>query len=207
MAPAKEHDRFLMEAMWMYCNPLVRWLKALVADGAIGEVRTVQADFGLAGRRAGGAQSDTARRRTGCGIRHWAAGHCWASRRTSQGEQCCHVGALPPTPAAQLSQFGHRLPGSDVPSGFFHRSFGLSRSEPDQPHAPNGLERTGPRRTRPRGGDTHPVRDPDPGGQFPELPVHRGTRLGEGEALNHHSGGTGAPHADTVSGAWVAQRR
>ncbi|MFI0545129.1 Gfo/Idh/MocA family protein [Streptomyces sp. WSLK1-3] len=46
---AREHGRFLMEAMWMYCNPLVRRLKALVADGAIGEVRTVQADFGLAG--------------------------------------------------------------------------------------------------------------------------------------------------------------
>ncbi|MEU6600914.1 Gfo/Idh/MocA family protein [Streptomyces flaveolus] len=46
---AREHDRFLMEAMWMYCNPLVRRLKALVEDGAIGEVRTVHADFGLAG--------------------------------------------------------------------------------------------------------------------------------------------------------------
>ncbi|MFD3589133.1 Gfo/Idh/MocA family protein [Streptomyces sp. NPDC058683] len=49
VALAKEHDRFLMEAMWMYCNPLVRRLKALVGDGAIGEVRTVQADFGLEG--------------------------------------------------------------------------------------------------------------------------------------------------------------
>ncbi|MGW7242135.1 Gfo/Idh/MocA family protein [Streptomyces sp. NPDC054804] len=49
VALAKEHDRFLMEAMWMYCNPLVRRLKTLVADGAIGEVRTVQADFGLEG--------------------------------------------------------------------------------------------------------------------------------------------------------------
>ncbi|MEU6355807.1 Gfo/Idh/MocA family oxidoreductase [Streptomyces sp. NPDC047072] len=46
---AKQHDSFLMEAMWMYCNPLIRRLKALVDDGAIGEVRTVQADFGLAG--------------------------------------------------------------------------------------------------------------------------------------------------------------
>ncbi|MEU0254998.1 Gfo/Idh/MocA family oxidoreductase [Streptomyces sp. NPDC006184] len=49
VALAREHDRFLMEAMWMYCNPLVRRLKSLVDDGAIGEVRTVQADFGLAG--------------------------------------------------------------------------------------------------------------------------------------------------------------
>jgi predicted dehydrogenase len=46
---AKDHNRFLMEAMWMYCNPLIRRLKALVDDGAIGEIRTVQADFGLAG--------------------------------------------------------------------------------------------------------------------------------------------------------------
>ncbi|MFC3576550.1 Gfo/Idh/MocA family protein [Streptomyces yaanensis] len=49
VALAKERDRFLMEAMWMYCHPLVRRLKALVDDGAIGEVRSVQADFGLAG--------------------------------------------------------------------------------------------------------------------------------------------------------------
>jgi predicted dehydrogenase len=46
---ARERGSFLMEAMWMYCNPLVRRLKSLVDDGAIGEVRTVQADFGLAG--------------------------------------------------------------------------------------------------------------------------------------------------------------
>ncbi|MFK0167886.1 Gfo/Idh/MocA family protein [Streptomyces sp. NPDC090306] len=46
---ARERGSFLMEAMWMYCNPLVRRLKALVDDGAIGEVRTVQADFGLEG--------------------------------------------------------------------------------------------------------------------------------------------------------------
>ncbi|MGV9278952.1 Gfo/Idh/MocA family protein [Streptomyces griseosporeus] len=49
VALAREHGSFLMEAMWMYCHPLVRRLKALVDDGAIGEVRTVQADFGLAG--------------------------------------------------------------------------------------------------------------------------------------------------------------
>lgn len=46
---SRERELFLMEAMWMYCNPLVRRLAALVGDGAIGEVRTVQADFGLAG--------------------------------------------------------------------------------------------------------------------------------------------------------------
>ncbi|GGV38432.1 oxidoreductase [Streptomyces longisporoflavus] len=46
---ARRRGLFLMEAMWMYCHPLVRRLKALVDEGAIGEVRTVQADFGLAG--------------------------------------------------------------------------------------------------------------------------------------------------------------
>jgi predicted dehydrogenase len=46
---ARDRGSFLMEAMWMYCNPLIRQLKALVDDGAIGEVRSVQADFGLAG--------------------------------------------------------------------------------------------------------------------------------------------------------------
>jgi predicted dehydrogenase len=49
VALARGHGRFLMEAMWMYCHPLIRRVKALVDDGAIGEVRTVQADFGLAG--------------------------------------------------------------------------------------------------------------------------------------------------------------
>ncbi|MFC8710084.1 Gfo/Idh/MocA family protein [Streptomyces sp. NPDC057197] len=49
VALARRQGRFLMEAMWMYCNPLVRRLKALVDDGAIGEVRSVRADFGLAG--------------------------------------------------------------------------------------------------------------------------------------------------------------
>ena len=46
---ARDRGLFLMEAMWMYCNPLIRRVAALVADGAIGEVRTVQADFGLEG--------------------------------------------------------------------------------------------------------------------------------------------------------------
>lgn len=46
---SRDRGLFLMEAMWMYCNPLVLRLAELVRDGAIGEVRTVQADFGLAG--------------------------------------------------------------------------------------------------------------------------------------------------------------
>ncbi|WTL48589.1 Gfo/Idh/MocA family oxidoreductase [Streptomyces sp. NBC_01497] len=46
---ARERDLFLMEAMWTYCNPVVRRLVELVRDGAIGEVRSVQADFGVTG--------------------------------------------------------------------------------------------------------------------------------------------------------------
>ncbi|WP_031085903.1 Gfo/Idh/MocA family protein, partial [Streptomyces sp. NRRL WC-3549] len=46
---ARERGLFLMEAMWTYCNPLIRRMTELVRDGAIGEIRTVQADFGFAG--------------------------------------------------------------------------------------------------------------------------------------------------------------
>jgi predicted dehydrogenase len=40
---------FLMEAMWMRCNPAVRRIAELVRDGAIGRVTAVHADFGLQG--------------------------------------------------------------------------------------------------------------------------------------------------------------
>ncbi|MFF9397537.1 Gfo/Idh/MocA family protein [Streptomyces sp. NPDC014744] len=46
---ARDRGLFLMEAMWTYCNPLVRRMTELVRDGAIGDVRVIQADFGLAG--------------------------------------------------------------------------------------------------------------------------------------------------------------
>ncbi|WP_189930295.1 Gfo/Idh/MocA family protein [Streptomyces sulfonofaciens] len=46
---ARERGTFLMEAMWTYCHPMVRRIKALVDDGAIGEVRAVHADFGITG--------------------------------------------------------------------------------------------------------------------------------------------------------------
>lgn len=46
---ARSAGRFLMEAMWTRCNPTIRRLVELVADGAIGEVTAVHADFGLAG--------------------------------------------------------------------------------------------------------------------------------------------------------------
>ncbi|MFE7124462.1 Gfo/Idh/MocA family protein [Streptomyces sp. NPDC057617] len=46
---AREHGLFLMEAMWTYCNPVIRRLTELVRDGAIGDIQTVQADFGFPG--------------------------------------------------------------------------------------------------------------------------------------------------------------
>lgn len=46
---ARAGGRFLMEAMWARCNPTLRRVAALAADGAIGEVTAVHADFGLAG--------------------------------------------------------------------------------------------------------------------------------------------------------------
>ncbi|MFI6726750.1 Gfo/Idh/MocA family oxidoreductase [Streptomyces sp. R-74717] len=46
---ARDRGLFLMEAMWMYCNPVIRRMTELVRDGAIGDIRAVQADFGLAG--------------------------------------------------------------------------------------------------------------------------------------------------------------
>src|SRR3954453_16284677 len=44
---ARAENLFLMEAMWMRCNPLVRRLQQLVAAGRFGEVRQVQADIGF----------------------------------------------------------------------------------------------------------------------------------------------------------------
>jgi predicted dehydrogenase len=38
---------FAMEAMWMRTNPLIRQAQQLIADGAIGEVRSVRAELGL----------------------------------------------------------------------------------------------------------------------------------------------------------------
>jgi predicted dehydrogenase len=46
---AGQYQRLLMEAMWMYCNPVIRNMAELVQDGAIGAIRAVHADFGLAG--------------------------------------------------------------------------------------------------------------------------------------------------------------
>ncbi|HEY5835871.1 Gfo/Idh/MocA family protein [Streptomyces sp.] len=46
---ARERGLFLMEAMWTYCNPLIRRLVRLIREeGVIGEVRHVSAHFGVA---------------------------------------------------------------------------------------------------------------------------------------------------------------
>ena len=45
---ARETGTFVMEAMWTRFQPAVVALRELIADGAIGEVRSVQADLGIA---------------------------------------------------------------------------------------------------------------------------------------------------------------
>ena len=47
VALARRHDVFLMEAMWMRYVPAMVELKRLVAEGAIGELVSVSADFGF----------------------------------------------------------------------------------------------------------------------------------------------------------------
>jgi predicted dehydrogenase len=49
VSTARSNELFLMEAMWMRCFPAIHTICGLIADGAIGEVTTVQADFGLSG--------------------------------------------------------------------------------------------------------------------------------------------------------------
>lgn len=46
---ARQRNLFLMEAMWMRCNPAIRQLRQAVADGLIGEVTSLNATFGLGG--------------------------------------------------------------------------------------------------------------------------------------------------------------
>jgi predicted dehydrogenase len=45
MARAREKGCFLMEAMWTYFLPAIKEVEAVIASGAIGDVRMVRADF------------------------------------------------------------------------------------------------------------------------------------------------------------------
>src|SRR6185369_8803339 len=46
---ARANGVFLMEAMWTRCIPATHRIAGMIADGAIGEVTAVHADFGIAG--------------------------------------------------------------------------------------------------------------------------------------------------------------
>ncbi|GAB3656161.1 Gfo/Idh/MocA family oxidoreductase [Glycomyces tarimensis] len=46
---AREHQRFLMEAMWTRCNPAIREMRRAIKDGMIGEVIAVHANFAITG--------------------------------------------------------------------------------------------------------------------------------------------------------------
>lgn len=61
IALANERGLFLMEAMWMRFNPVVRRVGALLAEGAIGEPRTLHASFGFAAPAGEGRLWDPAR--------------------------------------------------------------------------------------------------------------------------------------------------
>ncbi len=44
---AKENNVFLMEAMWTSCLPTLLKIKSLIADGILGDVFSIRADFGF----------------------------------------------------------------------------------------------------------------------------------------------------------------
>lgn len=45
VAKAREKGSFFMEAMWTYCFPAMRAIRSLLAEGALGEIQFVRADF------------------------------------------------------------------------------------------------------------------------------------------------------------------
>ena len=47
VALARRHDRFLMEAMWMACHPVIRAVREGFAEGRFGVPRQVHADLGF----------------------------------------------------------------------------------------------------------------------------------------------------------------
>jgi predicted dehydrogenase len=46
---ARTHNAFLMEAMWMRCNPVILEIAELIEQGHIGRVTAIHADFGIQG--------------------------------------------------------------------------------------------------------------------------------------------------------------
>jgi predicted dehydrogenase len=46
---ARTRGLFLMEAMWMRCNPAILKIQELIGEGALGDIVSVHADFGLQG--------------------------------------------------------------------------------------------------------------------------------------------------------------
>lgn len=58
---AEKQGLFLMEAMWMKFNPAFISLTALIADGVIGDVRSVRAGFGFRFPQDGGSKWDIKR--------------------------------------------------------------------------------------------------------------------------------------------------
>lgn len=49
IALARTRGLFLMEGMWTRCFPVMRELRRLIAEGELGELRMIQADFGYPG--------------------------------------------------------------------------------------------------------------------------------------------------------------
>jgi predicted dehydrogenase len=47
IARAREHDRFLMEAMWTACHPAIHTLRARLASGELGAPRQLHAELGF----------------------------------------------------------------------------------------------------------------------------------------------------------------
>ena len=86
-----------MEAMWTRFQPAVVALRELVADGAIGEVRSVHADLGLAA---------TTTPQTGCSTSPSVAAPCSTSASTwSRSPSCCSV-ADPVTATGSTFPYG-----------------------------------------------------------------------------------------------------
>ncbi|CAM5238930.1 hypothetical protein SHIRM173S_09845 [Streptomyces hirsutus] len=107
------------------------------------------------------------------------------------GRLAAYVDTRPPRPRCPMDLLS---PRTAVPAPFLWAEQGVSLLS----HTPRTALGALVTVTRPRGGDTHSVRGPSPGGRFPARLGHWVRPRGDGEALNHHSGGAGAPLTGTV---------